>query len=70
MDLHQHYTHRKEGKNNGTRKGYEADDRISQSDFDSTFNAMEILQEQTEKMVNSYLEQAHWFPAEGKAGGQ
>jgi predicted nucleic-acid-binding protein len=27
---------------------------------------MEILQEQTEKMVNMFLEQAHWFPAEGK----
>ena len=34
--------------------------------FDNTFNAMTVLQEQTEKMVNSYLEQAHWFPAEGK----
>lgn len=34
--------------------------------FDNTFNAMEILQEQTEKMVNMFLEQAPWFPAEGK----
>lgn len=34
--------------------------------FDNTFNAMEILQEQTEKMVNMFLEQAPWLPAEGK----
>ena len=34
--------------------------------FDNTFNAMTILQEQTEKMVNMFLEQASWFPAEGK----
>jgi|WetSurMetagenome_2_1015567.scaffolds.fasta_scaffold687770_2 hypothetical protein len=34
--------------------------------FDNTFNAMEILQEQTEKMVGMFLEQAPWFPAEGK----
>ena len=34
--------------------------------FDNTFNAMQILQEQTEKMVNMFLEQAPWFPAEGK----
>ena len=34
--------------------------------FDNTFNAMTILQEQSEKMVNMFLEQAPWFPAEGK----
>jgi len=34
--------------------------------FDNTLNAMEILQEQTEKMVNMFLDQAPWFPAEGK----
>ena len=34
--------------------------------FDNTFNAMQILQEQTEKMVNMFLEQAPWFTAEGK----
>ena len=34
--------------------------------FDNTFNAMTVLQEQTEKMVNMFLEQAPWFPAEGK----
>ncbi|MCX5856488.1 MAG: hypothetical protein NTZ57_00990 [Deltaproteobacteria bacterium] len=35
--------------------------------FDNTFNAMTILQEQTEKMVGLFLEQAPWFPKEGKA---
>jgi len=34
--------------------------------FDNTFNAMVMLQEQTEKMSNTLLEQATWLPAEGK----
>jgi uncharacterized coiled-coil DUF342 family protein len=34
--------------------------------FDNMFNAMTILQEQTEKMVNMFLEQAPGLPAEGK----
>ena len=34
--------------------------------FDNTFNAMMILQEQTEKMVSLFLEQSPWFPKEGK----
>ena len=35
--------------------------------FDNTFNAMTVLQEQTEKMVNMSLEQqSPWMPAEGK----
>ena len=34
--------------------------------FDNTFNAMTILQEQTEKMVNMFLEQAPQLPVEGK----
>jgi hypothetical protein len=36
------------------------------STIDNTFNAMTILQEQTERMVSMFLEQAPWFPAEGK----
>ncbi len=35
--------------------------------FDSSFNAMMILQEQTEKMVRVLLGQAAWLPEEGKA---
>jgi hypothetical protein len=34
--------------------------------FDNTFNSLGILQEQTEKMVQMYLQQATWVPAEGK----
>ncbi|HOK06039.1 MAG TPA: hypothetical protein PK836_08415 [Syntrophales bacterium] len=34
--------------------------------FDNTFNAMSILQEQTERMVTMFLEQAPWVPEEGK----
>ena len=34
--------------------------------FDNTFNAMSILQEQTERMVNMFLEQSPWVPEEGR----
>ena len=34
--------------------------------FDNTSYTMEIIQNETEKMVNMFLKQAPWFPAEGK----
>lgn len=34
--------------------------------FDNTFNAMTVLQDQTEKLVFRFLEKASWFPEEGK----
>jgi len=34
--------------------------------FDNTFNAMSIMQEQTERMVGMFLEQSPWVPEEGK----
>jgi septation ring formation regulator EzrA len=34
--------------------------------FDNTFDALTILQEQTEKLIAMYLEQAPMIPAEGK----
>ena len=34
--------------------------------FNNTFNAMEILQEQMEKMVNMFLDQSPLVPVEGK----
>lgn len=34
--------------------------------FDNTFNAMTILQDQTEKLVFRFLEKAPWLPVEGK----
>ena len=39
---------------------------FNKATFDNTFNAMVMLQEQTEKMVNTFLEQATWLPEEGK----
>jgi hypothetical protein len=37
------------------------------STFDNTFNSLAILQQQTEKMVQNFVQQATWLPAEGKA---
>ena len=34
--------------------------------FDNTFNAMVMVQEQTERMATTLLDQATWMPAEGK----
>jgi len=34
--------------------------------FDNTFNAIIMLQEQNERMVNMFLEQATWLPDQGK----
>ena len=34
--------------------------------FENTFGAMCMLQEQSEKMVNTFVEQADWIPGEGK----
>ncbi len=34
--------------------------------FENTFGAMCMLQEQSEKMVNTFVEQAEWIPGEGK----
>jgi hypothetical protein len=34
--------------------------------FDNTFNAMTVLQDQTEKLVFRFLEKAPWFPEDGK----
>jgi polyhydroxyalkanoate synthesis regulator phasin len=36
------------------------------STFDNSFNAMVMLQEQTEKTMKTALDQATWLPAEGK----
>jgi len=37
------------------------------STFDNTFSSLTILQQQTEKMVQTFLQQASWLPVEGKA---
>jgi len=36
------------------------------STFNNTFNAMTMLQEQTQKVMDMYLEQTTGFPEEGK----
>ena len=40
--------------------------QFNKTAFDITFDAMAVLQEQTEKMMGMYLEQAPLIPAEGK----
>ena len=39
---------------------------FNKTTFDNTFNAMVTLQDQTEKMFSTSLEQATWLPEEGK----
>ena len=39
---------------------------FQKSTFDNSFNAMSTLQEQGEKMVSAFLDQATWLPQEGK----
>ena len=39
---------------------------FNKATFDNGFNAMVMLQEQMEKTQSSFLEQAAWFPAEGR----
>jgi polyhydroxyalkanoate synthesis regulator phasin len=34
--------------------------------FDNSFEAMAVIQDQTEKMVNAMMEQTAFFPEEGK----
>jgi hypothetical protein len=34
--------------------------------FDNTFSAISVMQDQAEKMVNSFIEQSPMFPGEGK----
>jgi len=34
--------------------------------FDNVYNAMAMLQDQTEKIANTSMEQATWIPEEGK----
>ena len=39
---------------------------FNKSSFDNTFNALTLLQEQYERMINSFMDQAAWLPEEGK----
>ena len=40
--------------------------QFNKTAFDNSYNAMETLREQNEKMTNSLLDQATWMPEEGK----
>ena len=39
---------------------------FNKATFDNSFKAMIMVQEQTEKMVSTILDQATWLPEEGK----
>jgi hypothetical protein len=39
---------------------------FNKASFDNTFNAIVMMQEQTERATNTLIEQATWLPAEGK----
>jgi transposase-like protein len=34
--------------------------------FDSSFNAVKMAQDQTEKMANSFMDKLSWIPEDGK----
>ena len=40
--------------------------QFNKSAFDNSFKAMSMVYEQNEKMVDTFLEQAAWLPADGK----
>ncbi len=39
---------------------------FNKATFDNSFNAVIMLQEQTERMSNQLLDQASWLPEDGK----
>ncbi len=39
---------------------------FNKTTFENTFNAMVLLQDQTEKMMAAFMEQATWIPGEGR----
>lgn len=39
---------------------------FNKATFDNTFNAMVLVQEQMERTVGTFLEQAAWMPEEGR----
>ena len=39
---------------------------FNKTTFDNAFNSMVMLQEQTERMVDTFLEQNPWLPEDGK----
>lgn len=39
---------------------------FNKTTLENSFNAMVMVQEQTEKMVSAFVDQAPWLPEEGK----
>jgi hypothetical protein len=39
---------------------------FQKSTMENSFNALKMVQEQTEKVARSFIDQANWIPAEGK----
>ena len=39
---------------------------LHKTSFDNSFNMLITLQDQMEKMMNAFVDQAPWLPAEGK----
>lgn len=39
---------------------------LQKTSFDNSFNMLVTLQDQMEKMVDTFVDQAPWLPAEGK----
>jgi hypothetical protein len=39
---------------------------FNKATFENTFNAIVLLQDQTEKMMAAFLEQATWIPGDGR----
>lgn len=39
---------------------------FNQATFNSTFNAIEMLQDQFERVAQTVMDQASWMPAEGR----
>ena len=39
---------------------------FNKTTFENSFSALVMLQEQTEKMVNTFIKQAPWLPEDGK----
>jgi hypothetical protein len=40
--------------------------QFNKTAFDNSFRAMTMVYEQNEKMLNTFLDQATWMPADGK----
>lgn len=39
---------------------------FQKTSFDNSFNAMKMVQEQTEKITDTYVGQANWIPEDGR----